>query len=135
MPDGRGDGNRDGPLWDAGYGAIVTLALSVIPFSPLAGGAVAAYRSEGGYLDGVGLGLLAGVFAALPLALLLVPAIRAVAWLGVGVAPSSSAYPVFLALVAAMFLAYTVGLSTVGGAVGVWARRHTDWDLDPARWL
>ncbi|MFC7195642.1 hypothetical protein ACFQL4_15095 [Halosimplex aquaticum] len=45
------------------------------------------------------------------------------------------AYGLFLGLVAALFLAYTVGLSAVGGAVGVWARRHTDWNLDPGRWL
>jgi hypothetical protein len=28
-----------------------------------------------------------------------------------------------------------VGLSAVGGLGGTWAGRHTDWDLDPTRWL
>ncbi|WP_415382653.1 DUF5518 domain-containing protein [Halosimplex sp. TS25] len=127
--------DRSGPLWDVGYGALVTLALSVIPFSPVAGGAAAAFRGETGYLAGVGLGLLAGVVAVLPLALVLLPALRVVAWLGVGISPASTAYGLFLGLVAALFLAYTVGLSAVGGAVGVWVRRHTDWNLDPVRWL
>jgi len=127
--------DRKGPLWDAGYGALLTLALSVIPFSPVAGGVASGFRSDGGYLRGLATGLLAGVFAALPLAVLLVPALRVVSWLGVGISPSSPAYDVFLALVVGLFLAYTVGLSVVGGAVGVWARRHTAWNLDPARWL
>ena len=118
--------DREGPLWDAGYGALLTLALSVIPFSPVAGGVASGFRSDGGYLRGL---------AALPLAVLLVPALRVVSWLGVGISPSSPAYDVFLALVVGLFLAYTVGLSVVGGAVGVWARRHTAWNLDPARWL
>jgi len=130
-----GEGDRSGPLWDAGYGALVTLVLSVIPFSPVAGGAVATGRREGSYLGGLGLGVLAGMFAAVPLALVLVPAIRVVAWLGVGVPPTDPAYGLFLALVASLFLAYTVGLSALGGLIGVWARRHTDWNLDPARWF
>ncbi|WP_164471667.1 DUF5518 domain-containing protein [Halosimplex salinum] len=128
-------GDRHGPLWDAGYGAVVTLVLSVIPFSPIAGGAAAAARRGGGYLGGVGIGTLAGVFAAVPLALVLIPALRVVAWLGVGISPSSPAYGPFLAIVAMLFLAYTVGLSAVGGLVGVWTVRHTDRTLDPARWL
>jgi len=126
---------RDGPLWDAGYGALLTLALSVIPFSPVAGGAASAFRSGGGYLRGLAVGSFAGVLAALPLVVLLVPALRVVRWVGVGISPSSPTYDVFLALVVGLFLAYTVGLSVLGGAVGVWARRHTAWNLDPARWL
>lgn len=128
------DGRR-GALWDAGYGALVTLVLSIVPGSPLAGGAVAAARSGGGYLAGLGRGTLAGVFAAVPLALVLVPALRVVTWLGVGIGPASPAYDLYLALVAVFFLAYTVGLSAAGGLAGVWLARHTDWPLDPARWL
>lgn len=132
---GEAGSGRRGPLWDAGYGALVTLVLSVIPFSPVAGGAVAAARRDGGYLRGFGRGLLAGVVAAAPLALILIPAIRVVGWLGVGIAPSDPAYGLFLTLVAALFLAYTVGLSAIGGLLGVWTRRHTDWTLDPSQWI
>lgn len=41
---------RDGLLWDAGYGALVMLALSIVPFSPVAGGAASGFRSDGGSL-------------------------------------------------------------------------------------
>lgn len=119
----------------AGYGAAVTLALSVIPFSPIAGGATAGFRREGSYRDGLAVGTLAGVVAAAPLVVLLVPALAVVGWLGIGVSPSSPAYDLFLALVAVLFLAYTVGLSAAGGLAGVWVRRHTDHELDPARWF
>ncbi|WP_436923833.1 DUF5518 domain-containing protein [Halosimplex amylolyticum] len=134
-PETTVDSGRRGPLVDAGYGALLTLTLSVVPFSPVAGGAAAAFRGETGYPGGVGLGLLAGVFAALPLALVLVPALRIVAGLGVGIPPSSPAYGLFLGIVAALFLVYTVGLSAAGGLVGVWVRRHTDRSLDPTHWL
>jgi hypothetical protein len=122
-------------LRDAGWGAAVTVVLSILPFSPLAGGAVAAHRRDGGYLRGCGAGLLAGGIAAVPLGLLFVPALYVVQVMGFGVAASSLVFDVFLAVVAGLFLSYTVGLSGVGGVIGVWARRHTEWDLDPGRWV
>ncbi|MBV0922636.1 hypothetical protein KTS45_00335 [Halomicroarcula limicola] len=73
---------------------------------------------------------LAGVAAMVPLLALYVAGA-----LGVGVPPSSPAYDLFLGLVFGFFLAYAVGLSTVGGLGGTWMRRHTDWNLDPSRWL
>jgi hypothetical protein len=121
-------------LTDAGMGAVVTVVLSFLPFSSVAGGAVAAHRNGGGYARGLWLGTLAGVAAMLPLLALFVPALYIAGLLGFGIPPSSSAYDLFLALVFAFFLAYTVGVSAVGGLCGVWARRNTDWDLDPARW-
>jgi len=125
---------RDGPAFAALAGAIVTVVLSVIPFSPVLGGAVAAVRYGGGYARGLGVGVLAGVVAAVPLGLLVVPAVWLVSYLGF-IAPSSPAYRVFLAIVAVLFLAYTVGGSAVGGLAGVTVDRHTEWDLDGNRWL
>ncbi|MFC6976130.1 DUF5518 domain-containing protein [Halomicroarcula sp. GCM10025709] len=121
-------------LTDAGVGALVTVVLSVIPFSSIAGGAVAAHRNGGGYGRGLWLGTLAGIAAMVPLLALFVPALYVAGLLGFGIPPSSSAYELFLGIVFAFFLAYTVGVSAVGGVCGVWARRHTDWDLDPGRW-
>jgi hypothetical protein len=126
--------DRDGAPFAALAGAIVTVVLSMIPFSPVLGGAVAAVRYGGGYAVGLGVGVLAGVAAAVPLAVLVVPAVWLVSYLGF-IAPSSSAYGVFLALVAGLFLAYTVGGSAVGGLAGVALDRHTDRDLDGSRWL
>ena len=126
--------DRDSAPFAALAGAIVTLVLSVIPFSPVVGGAVAAVRYDRGYAAGLGVGALAGVVAAVPLAVLLVPAVWLVSYLGF-FGPSSPAYGVFVALVAGLFLAYTVGGSAVGGIVGVALDRHTDRELDASRWL
>ena len=126
---------RDGLLADVGAGAAVTFVLSFLPCSSVLGGAVTAFRRESGYLGGFGLGVAAGAAAAVPLLALFVPALFVAGWLGFGVAPSSPAYGVFVALVFAFFCLYTVGLGGVGGLVGVWARDNTTWDLDPARWL
>lgn len=122
-------------LVDAGWGAAVTVVLSVIPFSSLVGGAVAANRHGGGYASGLGIGALSGAVAAVPLLVLFVPAIYIAGLLGFGLSPSAPGYDVFLGLVFALFLAYTVGLSAVGGLGGTWATRNTSWDLDLSRWL
>lgn len=120
---------------DAGMGALVTIGLSALPFSPAVGGAVTAFRRDGGYLSGFGVGFVAGFLAMLPLLALFVPALATAGFLGFGVPPSSPAYDVFLALVFLFFLLYTVGLSALGGVTGVWIRDNTAWDLDPARWI
>lgn len=124
-----------GVLRDAGWGAAVTIVLSVIPFSPVVGGAVASHRRAGGYVAGLGVGIVSGAVAAIPLLALFVPALLIVGWLGYGVPTSSPAYGVFLAIVFGLFTLYTVGLSALGGLGGVWMRANTDWDLDPTRWL
>ncbi|MDS0283129.1 DUF5518 domain-containing protein [Haloarcula onubensis] len=122
-------------LVDAGWGALVTLALSIFPFSSVVGGAVAANRHGGGYLRGLWLGTLAGVAAMAPLLVLFVPSLYIAGSLGFGIPPSSPGYGLFLGLVFVFFLAYTVGLSAFGGLGGAWARANTDWNLDPVRWL
>jgi len=120
---------------DAGWGAAVTVVLSVLPFSPLVGGAVATNRRADGYVTGFGVGALSGIVAAVPLLALFVPALAVVGLLGYGIPPSSPGYDVFIAIVFGLFGLYTVGLSALGGIGGVWARRHRTWNLDPARWL
>lgn len=134
LPDRLND--RDGLLASAVLGALVAVVLSVLPFSPVLGGAasVARYGNDR-YAVGAGVGLLAGLGAAMPLAVLLGAALWIVGALGVGVLPSSPAYDVFLAVVGALFLFYTVGLSALGGLVGVWVDRHTVWTLDPVAWV
>lgn len=120
---------------DATVGAVVTLAVSFVPFSSIGGGLVAGHRRSGGYLAGIASGTLAGVLAAVPLVVLFVPAMAIAGRLGFGMAPSSPAYDLFLAIVGALFLVYTVGLSALGGLLGTWTRAHTEWRLDPVEWL
>lgn len=127
--------DRDGPLAAVLLGAAVTVVCSVIPFSPVVGGAVAAGRLQRGYAAGLGAAALSGLVAAVPLALLLVPAVWVAGALGVGIEPGGPAYGAFLAVLAALFLAYTVGLGALGGLLGVYAGRRTDRRLDPTEWL
>lgn len=110
-------------------GAVVTVVLSVVPFSPVIGGAVTARRYDRGYARGVGAALVAGLLAAVPLALLVALALWIVVLLGVGVPPGSPGFGVFLAIVGVFFLAYVLGGSGVGGAAGVWTERNTDWTV------
>lgn len=123
--------NRDSALVAVAVGATITVALSFVPFSSVLGGVAAASRREGGYGWGLGVGTAAGVAAALPLGILFAAAFALVAFLGLGVPPSAPAYDLYLAIVALLFLLYTVGLSALGGVVGVWIRENTTWDLDP----
>ncbi|MHC3380186.1 DUF5518 domain-containing protein [Haloarcula sp. H-GB5] len=120
---------------NAGIGALVTVALSFIPFSSVAGGAVAAANNGGGYWTGLWLGTLAGVCAMVPLLALFIPALYIAGLLGFGIPPGAPGYDLFLVLVFVFFLLYTVGLSALGGLGGVWVRGHTDWQLDADRWL
>lgn len=123
--------NRDSALVAVGLGAAVTVAFSFVPFSSVFGGAAAASRRDGGYLLGLGVGTAAGVAAAIPLGILFAAAFAIVSSLGFGVPPSSPAYGLFLGIVALLFLLYTVGLSALGGVVGVWIRANTTCNLDP----
>jgi len=120
---------------DAGVGALVTIALSFVPFSSVVGGAVAATTHGGSYRTGLWLGTLAGVVAMVPLLALFVPALYVAGLLGFGIPPGAPGYGLFVALVFGFFLAYTVGLSALGGLGGVWVRDHTEWNLDAGRWL
>lgn len=127
--------DRDGPLTHATVGAAVTVVASILPFSSVLGGAVASFRSQYGFGGGLGIGALAGAIAALPLLVLFVPALAIAIWLGFGFQPGEPGFELFLAVAFGLFLVYTVGLSAVGGAIGVVVRRRTDWDIDPGRFL
>jgi hypothetical protein len=127
--------DRKGRAYCGAVGAAVTVVLSMLPCSSVLGGAVAAARYDGGYLDGLLVGGLAGVGAAVPLAVLFVPAVWIAGAFGFGVPPSAPGYGLFLAVLGALFLVYTVGLSAVGGVLGVRIEAETGVDLDPGTWL
>lgn len=123
-----------GVISDVGIGALVTVVCSFLPFSSVLGGTVTGFRAGDGYLSGFGVGLAAGVVAMVPLLVLFLPALVIAGWLGIGVPPSSEGYRLFLTLVVLLFVAYTAGLSAVGGVAGVWIRDNTTWNVDPAEW-
>lgn len=108
-------------LLNAVIGAAATVVLTVLPFSPVLGGAVAGYLERGDYREGATVGALSGVIAAIPMALFatvlltlftIVP--TAGGRMGVGLF-----FGFMFLVVGLFFLLYTVGLSALGGVLGV----------------
>lgn len=100
-------------------GAVVTVVTAFIPFSPVLGGGVAGYLQEGGDREGLRVGALSGLLAAIPI--MLIFGLVVMLFLGIAVA-GEVAGPLFVVavlLVIALFVVgYTVVLSAVGGMVG-----------------
>lgn len=110
-------------------GGVVTIVTSFVPLSPVLGGAVSGYLRGGDGRGGARVGAYAGLVAAIPFALLGLFVVGgfavAVAELGLG----GLGVFVGLAIVFAMLVgvAYLVGLSALGGYVGVsFAKRNND---------
>lgn len=104
-------------------GAVVSVVFSFVPFSPVVGGAVAGYLEGGDRNRGLRVGRYAGAIAAIPL-VLLVGAFIVLGSFGVIVAPGEAIRTLLgILLLAALAVvvigAYTIGLSAVGGYVGV----------------
>jgi hypothetical protein len=109
--------SRATPRWILGViGAIVGALLGFVPFSPALGGAVAGYLDPNPTASGLGAGLLAGVFAALPV---FVITIFGSVGLAVGL-PNGVVVPATVVVAVGIFLSlvYLVGLSALGGYVG-----------------
>jgi hypothetical protein len=109
------------PRWILGViGAMVGTLLGFVPLSPALGGAVAGYLDPDPAASGLGVGIVAGLFAALPaLVITLFLGAGLVTGLPAGLVPAAAA--VFA--VAVLFsLAYLVGLSALGGYLGRWLR-------------
>lgn len=107
-------------LINAFIGAVVTVVFSFIPFSPVVGGAVAGYLEK---RDGIRVGAIAGGIAAIPLILLSFLLVGVLGFfgaflnggIGVGI------LGIFVLFVMLSFsLVYTVGLSALGGYIGVY---------------
>lgn len=95
-------------------GAAVSLVLSFVPFSPVLGGAVAGYL-EG--RDGLKVGGISGVIAAIPLILVFVLFLSVFMF-----APANGGVGIWLLFggIAVFALLYSVALSALGGWVGVY---------------
>ncbi|MFB6114324.1 MAG: DUF5518 domain-containing protein [Halodesulfurarchaeum sp.] len=118
---GQGD-----TLLNAVIGAVISVVLAFLPFSPVLGGAVAGYLQRGSRRGGLRVGAISGLITMLPL-------------FGVGVVFGGAFFvPVFgmdpgallslgivLIGVIAFFVLYTVALAAVGGYVGVYVATET----------
>ena len=119
------------PVVNALVGAAVSVVLAVLPFSTMLGGAVAGYLEGGDLGRGLRVGALAGLFAAIPLALVLfvLGAVLSVGMLGLGLGRLAAAGGLLAVVILLFATVYLVGFSAIGGAVGALVRG--DPDLDP----
>jgi hypothetical protein len=102
-------------------GAVVATVLFFVPFSPALGGGVAAYLSEADPGEGIRIGALAGLITEIPLFLLGLVGVSLLGFavLGLHAGAAVGVGGVLVLLVVGLFtLAYTVGLSALGGYVG-----------------
>ena len=101
-------------------GALVSVVTGFfVPFfSPVIGGGVAAYLEGADTEDGAKVGALSGVFAAIPLVLVGFFVIAVL----LGAPSSPAALGVFGFLIIVFGLVLTVGLSALGGVLGIYAK-------------
>jgi hypothetical protein len=115
-------GPTEGPdtATSAVVGAVVTVLTSVVPLSPVLGGAAAAYLRTADRSTGARVGAFAGLIAAVPVVVLFAFLVGGFAVVASELALGAVTGIVVLALVFALFVAvlYTVGLSALGGYLG-----------------
>lgn len=114
-------------LLNAVIGAVVTVVLSFTAFSPLLGGGVAGYLQRGDRAGGIRIGALSGVLAAVPLLLLflLVGFVFTGTMIGGGMGVPGR-FVVVLVVGVILALVWTVGLSAIGGYLGVYIASETE---------
>jgi hypothetical protein len=112
-----------GTLLNAVVGAVAATLLSFVPLSPLLGGAIAGYLEGGDTDDGLKVGAIAGAIMLLPFVLIAM-AVLVFLGFGVGIGTSSMAFGVIALIVLLLGALYTVGLSVVGGYLGIYVKNE-----------
>ncbi|WP_246310136.1 DUF5518 domain-containing protein [Halorarum halophilum] len=114
----------DDTLKNAAIGAVASIVLFFLPFSPALGGALAGYLQGGDTDEGLRVGALSGAIAAVPLAVLavLVTAVFVIAAPG----RAALAFVVFFVVVLFVALLYGVGLGALGGLLGAYLNEEFD---------
>lgn len=107
-------------LLNAVVGAIVGVVLSFIPLSPIIGGAVAGYLEGGSGEQGLKVGALAGFIMLIPL-LLFAMFFTVVL---IGIAAEGVAFALIGLFFVIFIMAYTLGLSVLGGYLGVYLKNE-----------
>lgn len=113
-----------GDTWiNAAIGAAVTIALSFSGLSPLLGGGVAGYLQGEPPGRGATVGALSGVFATLPLLILL--ALGFVLFAAVSPVPGGLEVLIILVIMLPVLVLWVVGLSAAGGYIGAYLHEET----------
>lgn len=108
-------------LLNAAIGAVATIVLTILPFSPVLGGALAGYLQRGEYADGAKVGAISGAFAAIPVALIimLVAAFFTIVPAGSGHLGIGVFFSFIFVFALLVVMVYTVGLGALGGVIGI----------------
>ncbi|PSP61381.1 hypothetical protein BRC76_06160 [Halobacteriales archaeon QH_8_67_36] len=116
-------------LRNAVIGAVASIVLSFVPFSPVLGGAVAGYLQGGTRSDGLRVGAISGVLGLLVGAAFFLIVVLFLGIFAIGTnAPSSFGIVglLFLLVAGAVSALYTIGLSALGGWLGNYAKYELD---------
>ncbi|MDZ7851053.1 MAG: DUF5518 domain-containing protein [Halodesulfurarchaeum sp.] len=118
------------PVLNAIIGGIAGVILSFIPLSPILGGAIAGYLQDGTGENGVKVGAGAGLVMLLPFLFIGFFLVMILGFGGIShtYGMEFGATPFFVGLIGLFAIAltalYTVGLSALGGYLGVYVRRE-----------
>lgn len=119
-PDGAHGARRQDRWLYALVGAVVTVVTAFIPLSPVLGGGVAGYLATTDDREGLRIGALSGLIAAVPIVAIF-GLVVLVMFFGMAVS-GEVAGPLFvvtvLLVIGAFVVGYTVALSAVGGFLG-----------------
>ena len=120
-------------LINALIGAVVSVVLSFVPFSPVLGGAVAAYLQRGSRREGIRVGAISGLTTAVPLLLIFLLILFLFAsvfafppFLGSEGLAAGTLGVVVLVSIFVVVLLYGVALSALGGWLGNYVVTDTD---------
>jgi hypothetical protein len=120
-------------LLNALVGAVVSVVVSFVPFSPVLGGAVAGYLQAGDSSDGLRVGAVAGFLAGIPILVAALALAFVLGFVGFGAMtmdPQAGAgtllFAVFGVVATLLGALYTVGLSAAGGWLGNYVATDTD---------
>lgn len=126
-PEGAGEREKaPNTLLNGLIGGIAAILLGFVPFSTVLGGGIAGYLEGGTYDDGGKVGAIAGSVAFVPFVAFVAVMfvfVPVAGGMGMDAGPQMMLWPVLLFIVVVSAV-YTVGLSVVGGVIGVYLKEE-----------